>query len=171
MNLYTKLYVLSHYWTFTLNLKQEIHMNLLSMNLGINLSILNLFTMGLDNKPFNLNLDLNLWYGLLTWTTWYEPCTCTLDIWLDLWPTVWDYEPPLVILVTTCCGVATTKALMRQCYVSQLTISGHFRSFRELWKNTIHKSLFIKTLFIVLLFIIFEVILIFWETFGKFTIH
>lgn len=76
MNLYTKLYVLSHYWTFTLNLKQEIHMNLLSMNLGINLSILNLFTMGLDNKPFNLNLDLNLWYE-----TWLKPLD--MDSWLE----------------------------------------------------------------------------------------
>ena len=47
----------------------------------------------------------------------------------------------------------------------------HFRSFPELWKNTIHQTLFIKTLFISLLFIIFGVSLTFREAFRNFTIH
>lgn len=69
--------------------------------------ILNLWYWIFDTEP----LILNLWY----WTFDIEPLILTWHLHFDIEPLLLD--PSVFYPGVTCCGVATTIALMHQCYV------------------------------------------------------
>ena len=73
----------------------------------------------LDIEPLILSLDIDPWYWTLILTLiiepWLEPLIMTWPLVHDIEP--WTLDPSVFYPGATCCGVATTIALMHQCYV------------------------------------------------------